>query len=161
MDQHDDDGALRFPQHRLEVYRVAVELAAATKRFVDTIPKGHRGLADQAQRAATSTVLLIAEGANRRSGPDKRQRYSLARGECGELAAAVELARAYEIGRLEDIGHILARAGRVNAMLLRLEQSFSSVGRGPGRAPGTRARADGQRAEEGPEERGNGPDETG
>ena len=127
MDKRPDGtGELWFPQHRLEVYRVAVEMAAAAKRYTDTVPRGHRGLADQAQRAATSTVLLIAEGANRRSPADKRNRYTLARGECGELAAAIELARAYGVGRQETGHEILVLAGRVNAMLLRLEQSFGA-----------------------------------
>jgi hypothetical protein len=43
-------------------------------------------------RAACSTVLLISEGANRYCAGDKRQRFRMAQGECGECAAASELA---------------------------------------------------------------------
>ena len=35
--------------------------------------------------------MLIAEGANRASKREKRQRFVEARGECGEAVAAVEL----------------------------------------------------------------------
>ncbi len=116
-----------FPQHRLDVYRVAVVLARKTREAAKTIPRGDRPLADQMKRAATSTVLLIAEGANRRSPGDKRHRYSLARGECGELASAVELARAYDLFDGEQATELLELAGRANAMLLRLEQRFGGV----------------------------------
>lgn len=116
-----------FPHHRLDVYRVAVELAKKAREAAKRIPRGDRSLADQMKRAATSTVLLIAEGANRRSAGDKRQRYSLARGECGELASAVELAGAYGMLNGDQAMELLELAGRTNAMLLRLEQRFGSI----------------------------------
>jgi four helix bundle protein len=116
-----------FPQHRLDVYRVAVELAQHTREAAKSIPRGDRTLADQMKRAATSTVLLTAEGANRRTAGDKRQRYSLARGECGELASAVELAGAYGFFDGQQTIKLLQLAGRTNAMLLRLEQRFGGV----------------------------------
>ena len=71
-----------FPHHRLDAYRVALELVAAADRVAAAIPRGRRELADQLKRASTSTVLLIAEGANRRTAGDKRQRFAMARGEC-------------------------------------------------------------------------------
>ena len=87
-----------FPQHRLDVYRVAVELAQKTREAAKSIPRGDRSLADQMKRAATSTVLLIAEGANR---------HCLLDG--------------------EQVIELLDLAGRTNAMLLRLEQRFGGV----------------------------------
>ncbi|MCP4658585.1 MAG: four helix bundle protein, partial [bacterium] len=60
----------------------ALELVAAADRVAAAIPRGRRELADQLKRASTSTVLLIAEGANRRTAGDKRQRFAMARGEC-------------------------------------------------------------------------------
>lgn len=113
-----------FPQHRLDVYAVALELAQKSREAAGSIPRGDRSLADQMKRAATSVVLLIAEGANRRSPGDKRQRYSLARGECGELASAVELGGAYGMLTEQKVLELLELAGRTNAMLLRLEQRF-------------------------------------
>lgn len=64
---------------------------------------------------------------NRRAAGDKRQRYSLARGECGELASAVELAAAYNLLIDKQVTELLELAGRTNAMLLRLEQRFGGV----------------------------------
>ena len=120
-----DEGVpFRFAHHQLDVYGVALQLIVGVRRLVERVPRGHRMLADQALRAASSTVLLIAEGANRRTAGDKRQRYSIARGECGEVAAAIEVAVALGYVDSSEANEVLALAGRVSAMLLRLEQRF-------------------------------------
>jgi four helix bundle protein len=124
MDEPASVPRFRFAHHRLDAYALAVEVVVETRRLVDGIPRGHRALADQALRAASSTVLLIAEGANRRTAADKRHRYSLARGECGEVAAAIEVAVALGFVGAAEASTVLDRAGRVCAMLLRLEQRF-------------------------------------
>ncbi len=113
-----------FPHNRLDAYRVALELAAAADRLAAAIPRGRRNLADQLKRAATSTVLLIAEGANRRTAGDKRQRFAMARGECGESAAATELAMTLRLVQHDDARETLVLAARVAAMLTRLIQRF-------------------------------------
>jgi four helix bundle protein len=79
-----------FPHKQLDVYNVALHMAIKTKRLAAHVPRGYRSFADQLLRAAGATVLLIAEGANRFSAGSKRRRYSEARGECGEVAAAFE-----------------------------------------------------------------------
>jgi hypothetical protein len=103
-----------FPHQRLEAYRVALQLAAAARRLGTAIPRGHRSVVDHLIRAAANrggrsgakssevdggparpavnTVLLLAEGADRRSTGEKRQRFVESRVECGEVAAAAELA---------------------------------------------------------------------
>ena len=95
---HDHDHAFplpgSFPHERLDAYRVALELAGAARRLAAQIPRGHRSLADHLLRAATNTVLLLAEGANRRGAGEKRQRFVESRGECGEAAAAAAPYRA-------------------------------------------------------------------
>jgi len=70
-----------FPHNRLEVFRVALDMAVQAKLVAGRVPRGHRSLADQLLRASGSTVLLICEGANRYTAGSKRQRYSEA---CGE-----------------------------------------------------------------------------
>ena len=111
-----------FPHNRLEAYNVALEMAVQAKRLADRIPRGHRSLADQLLRAASSTVLNTAEGANRYTAGAKRQRYSEARSECGEVAAAAELLVALELAPRDECVALLALAGRVGAMLTRLIQ---------------------------------------
>ena len=83
-----------FPHNRLDVYRVAIELAVLVHRLRDRFPRGNAHLADDMNRAAQSVVCNIAEGANRLGAGEKRSRFSIARGEAGECAAAAELAGA-------------------------------------------------------------------
>ena len=74
-------------------------------------------MADHLQRAAQNTVLLLAEGANRRTAGEKRQRFGESRGECGEVAAAADLVLVMELGPCGDAQELKALAGRVSAML--------------------------------------------
>jgi len=111
-----------FPHNRLEAYSVALEMAVRARRLADRIPRGHRSLADQLLRAASTTVLNTAEGANRYTAGAKRQRYSEARSEGGEVAATAELLLALELAPREECQALQHLAGRVGAMLTRLIQ---------------------------------------
>ena len=57
-----------FPHEKLDAYRIALQMASVAKRVAADIPRGHRSIADHLLRATSNTVLLLAEGANRR-GP--------------------------------------------------------------------------------------------
>ncbi len=114
-----------FPHTKLDAFQVALEMAQRAKLLADRVPRGYRSFADQLLRAAGSTVLLIGEGANRFHAGAKRQRYSEARGECGEVAAAVELLSALSLVPDAEAQRILGLAGRVGAMLTRLIQRLS------------------------------------
>ena len=52
-----------FQHERLDVYRIAIELVALADDVINDLPRGRGYLADQLQRASTSVVLNIAEGA--------------------------------------------------------------------------------------------------
>jgi four helix bundle protein len=119
------DSSFPFDHQRLDVYRVALQLAKQCKTLADRVPRGYRSFADQLIRAAGSTVLLIGEGANRFSKGQKRQRYAEARGECGEVAAALELLVVLELLPRHEAQQALLLAGRVGAMLTRLLQRFA------------------------------------
>ncbi len=109
-----------FPHDRLQVFQVALEMPALAKDVADEVPRGHRSLADQLLRASASVVLNIGEGANRATSGAKRQRYSEARGEAGEVAANATLLDTLALvptARCEALIHL---TGRVAAMLTRL-----------------------------------------
>ena len=114
-----------FPHSRLEVYRVALETAAHAKSIADGIPRGHRSLADQLLRASAPVVLNISEGANRFTTGAKRQRYSEARGECGEVAATAELLSILDLAPANDCNNLITLTSRIAAMLTRLIQRLS------------------------------------
>ena len=77
-----------IPMHRLVAYTVAKELLAAVVAAKISEP----GLRDQAMRAAQSSCLNIAEAAGRWSQRDRAHKCHIARGECCEVVAAVEIA---------------------------------------------------------------------
>jgi four helix bundle protein len=68
-------------------------------------------------RAAASVVLNLSEGANKLSTGEKRQSFSRARGECGEVAAAAELSTVLELVPNSYSAEVMALAARVGAML--------------------------------------------
>ncbi len=122
MEHHGD---FQFPHHRLEVYRLAMDMAKLARLVAEAVPRGHRNMADQLLRASSAVVLCIGEGANRFTSGAKRQRYSEARGECGEVAAAAELLLTLALVPAGPCTHLMSLANRVGAMLTQLVKRFS------------------------------------
>jgi len=107
----------QFPHESLEAYRVALRLSAQACELADTIPRGRRKLADQLVRAATSTPLLVAEGANRVSRPDKAHKYTEARSEAAECGAGADVAQTQKVGHQELAVEVLSLARRAGSLL--------------------------------------------
>lgn len=121
LDAHDEERSIgAFPHERLDAYRVALQMAAFAKDLAAKIPRGHRNIADHLERAADNTVLLMAEGANRRGPALKRQRFVESRGEAGEVAAAGDLILVLSLGSPVKVTKMKRLAGRVCMMLTRL-----------------------------------------
>ncbi len=112
--------ATRFAHHRLDVYHLALELLELVHEASKEIPRGYRSFADQLLRAAGATAALIGEGANRYTRGQKRQRFSEARGEAGEMAVHAEVLVTMGILSEATASAILTRADRVCAMLTAL-----------------------------------------
>ena len=115
----------RFPHQHLLVYRLAVELAVQAKDLAGRVPRGYRRLADQLIRSGSGVALLIAEGANRESSPQRRQRYIEARGECGEAAATVEVLARMGLLRGDTPPRFTENADEIAAMLTALIRRHS------------------------------------
>jgi four helix bundle protein len=81
----------QFDHERLEVYERALELLTLSHVVVKELPRGHRHLADQLQRASTSVVLDIAEGAGECVGKEKARFYRMARRSATESAAVLDV----------------------------------------------------------------------
>ena len=103
---------------RLDVYRVALDLDS---RIRSALPRrGERILRDQIERASLGIVLNIAEGAGRRSAPDKRRFYEMARGSATEVAAALDVVRARDSLTPEHHANLRALIIRIVQMLTKL-----------------------------------------
>jgi four helix bundle protein len=116
----------RFGHHRLDAYRVAMDLFVEVERMAAGFPKGYADLKDQVRRAAAATVRNIAEGANRVHPRDKAARFMVARGEVGECEAALEMVHLLGLAPEAHVATLRRMADRVAAMvwgLVRRERS--------------------------------------
>ena len=82
----------RQDHERLDVYNVALEFAVWRHRL--KMPKGNADLVDQLNRATTSVVLNVAEGAGEFSKAEKQRFYRMARRSAAECAAALDILEA-------------------------------------------------------------------
>ncbi len=105
-----------LPHHKLHAFQVAKDLLIAVRDA--GISDTH--LRDQAMRAAQSACLNAAEGAARVTRADKARAFTIARGECVEAAAAIEIAAACGIASQADADRIAVIANTLVAMLTRL-----------------------------------------
>src|ERR1700754_3098467 len=72
------DEIIRMPyldHEKLDVYQTAVEFVVFIESIVKQFPKGRSYLVDQLQRAASSVVLNITEGAGEFSANEKIRFY--------------------------------------------------------------------------------------
>ena len=106
-----------FPHEKLRACPVALSLIADVRSVADAIPKGHRQLADQMLRAATSVALNLGEGANRLHPKEQAQRYNIARGECGGLAVALDISRALGFADSRKVELVKSKAASVYSRL--------------------------------------------
>jgi four helix bundle protein len=67
-----------------------------------------------------SACLNCAEGAGRLTRADKARAFTIARGECVEAAAAIEIAAACGYASEADVARVAVLADRLVAMLTRL-----------------------------------------
>ena len=75
---------------RLDCYRLAIEFQSLAARVLSNRSVGSN-LRDQLDRASTSIVLNIAEGAGRATPRDKAQFFTIARGSAMECASIFDV----------------------------------------------------------------------
>jgi four helix bundle protein len=106
----------------LEVSRVALETIRALRPLVPRIRRHDRSLAVQLVRAASSTVLNLAEGEYSDPGT-KRARYCNAAGSAHETRTALQVAVAWGYLQAAQTEPANRRLDRVIAMLWKLTHS--------------------------------------
>ena len=105
---------------RLDAYHVALELFRGVEELVAELPRGHADLKDQLRRAAAAAPRHIAEGANRIHPKDKAARFIVAKGECGEWDAVLEMAAIAGVAVPSRIAYLRSLMQRISAMLFGL-----------------------------------------
>ena len=79
-----------FDHEKFDVYRLALQFLDISNQVIEKLPRGRAYLADQLQRAASSIVLNIAEGAGKYAPADKAAFYGRARASAGESSAVID-----------------------------------------------------------------------
>ena len=116
MNQNDiETRTYLFPAERLVAYQVAKEVLAEIARLSATWPAYLR---DDGQRASSSVLLNIAEGASQppRSGA-KRRHYDIALSSAGEVAAALDGAAVLGCSPAAELAAAKQRLGRLGALV--------------------------------------------
>ncbi len=109
-----------FDFQRLDVYKAAIEFIGVTEAIVERLPKGRGYLVDQVQRAATSIVLNIAEGAGEAQSPEKVRFYRMARRSAFECAAILDVLATQRLADATELRRGEQLLQRIGAMLTRL-----------------------------------------
>ena len=105
-----------FPHHRLDAYRVALDLLDASKSAADKVPRGYRSFADQLLRSAGAVVGGTCEGANRHTRAMKRDAFGRAKAEAGEAAGRAEALGRMGLVPKAEAAAIMQLADRAVAM---------------------------------------------
>jgi four helix bundle protein len=109
-----------FDHDRLDVYQRAVQLLDVVDQIIEQMPPGRAHLKDQLDRAATSVVLNIAEGAGEFSPRDKRRFYRMARRSATESAAILEVVARRKQAPEHLLRDALELLHRIVSMLVRM-----------------------------------------
>ena len=80
-----------FDHEKLDVYKIAFEFVMATESIISQIPKGRAYLIDQLQRAGSSVLLNIVEGAGEFSANEKIRFYRMARRSATECSGILDI----------------------------------------------------------------------
>jgi four helix bundle protein len=111
-----------MPHENLLAYQVALELL----REVREMGIADQKLRDQIFRASRSSCLNIAEAVGRLGNSDKKRVFAIARGECCEAAAAIDIARALEDCDPGRATRARDAAGRLYGLLTGLLRRYES-----------------------------------
>ena len=111
-----------FLHERLFAYQVTREYYRVAREIAKQLPRGLADLGDQLTRAARSSCLAIAEGANARSIRIKRQFFERATASNGESAACLDQVLddgAAPVDIVKKARALLERATRLTLGLMR------------------------------------------
>jgi four helix bundle protein len=111
---------MTLDHHKLDVYQRALDLLDHVDQIYNTMPPGRAHLKDQLDRAGTSIVLNIAEGAGEFSKDEKQRFYRMARRSATATRAILDILgrrKSVPVTMLEPARELLVR---VVSMLARL-----------------------------------------
>jgi four helix bundle protein len=115
-----DDVRMSLDHTKLDVYHRSLDLLDLLDRLLNGLPAGRAHLKDQLDRAGTSIVLNIAEGAGEFSLPDKQRFYRMAKRSATETSAIIDIVGRRGQATAEQLQPIQELIIRVVSMLTKL-----------------------------------------
>ena len=109
-----------FEHERLDVYKTTIDFLALADEIIEHLPRGRGYLSDQLQRASTSILLNLAEGAGEFASLEKARLYRIARRSATECAAILDVCRTRKLADPTQLGAGRDLLLRIVAMLTRM-----------------------------------------
>lgn len=111
---------MAFDHHKLDVYQRALDALDVCDRITAQLPKGRAPLRDQIERASSSIVANLAEGAGELSPAEKARFYRMARRSAIEVVVWLEIIERRNEAPEETLREALGHLERVVSMLVKL-----------------------------------------
>lgn len=118
-----DQSQMQFDHEKLDVYRLAVEFAAWANELSKKLSGQDRHARDQLLRASQSIPLNIAEGNGKRSLPDRRRFFEIARGSSFECCAVLDVLFACKVIEGNEVEQGKKQLHRIVSMLSRMTET--------------------------------------
>jgi four helix bundle protein len=109
---------LNLNHKKLKAWEKSIKLIKEAYKVTSKLPKEEMyGLTNQIRRASVSIASNIAEGASRKSLPERKRFYQIARSSLVEVDTQMEICTELEFLKTEDICKINVEANNVFALL--------------------------------------------
>lgn len=82
---------------KLRCYEVPLETAKRVPALVARMPRGHRHLIDELERALTSAILNLSEGNSRTSAKERARFFDISVASIAESSSAIDIMEALKL----------------------------------------------------------------
>ncbi len=109
-----------FDHEKLDVYRLSLKFTSWAYLLCKNLKGSERFIRDQMLRASQSIPQNIAEGNGKRSGPDRRRFFEIARGSAFECASILDILLVCGIHSENEVSSGKELLFRIAAMLSKM-----------------------------------------
>jgi four helix bundle protein len=107
--------------HRLDCYKLLLDVAKRMPGLVVRLPKGTAYLEDQLKRALSSAILNLTEGNGRRSLKERRRFFDISLGSISEVASIIDIMTAYHYLSETESEDLKSQLRHSFAMIIKLK----------------------------------------
>ena len=119
-----------FDHEKLDVYKAAIEFVVLVDEVIEHLPRGKAYLSDQLQRACSSVLLNIAEGAGEFSSNEKCRFYRMTKRSATECAGIFDICSRLQLIEEDRYAEGRQLLLRIVSMLTKMAQASTNSGSG-------------------------------